>query len=439
MKKSFNVCAVGALLLLTLAMVIPAGCASVKVRKIGADGKPEGPDGIRFYRPRPYVSVHEPFVIAARPYVAAGRMTPDGRFVVIENVPAELSGRIALVNGQVAVAASHVLVGPGGPPTGGGVQSGEVNVDDKTVPKPDPKDSKDPAEPKPTGQLDLRVTNNTGVWATQPTRRYFDIQFLPDFEEDYVVEVESNFGNASADVALGQGWSLQGMSATLDNSAITDRLLTVFDETFKVLSAAAKAALGIPPVVGGGVQSGDVTTADRTFAGGTPVSIKITLIRVAVPGLYPILKPKELREFNAAAAATIDPFYRDRILVPIAPLTNIAFNTYEVMVIEAATVAGDSALRVNQSLSVSFGNAAGAVSGGGGGEDARVRQVEAQLNAAFAERSIEITLTINPQDRRVVDVTVTAKPGGTVTDPIRTEAVNKANDSLAPDFTARLK
>lgn len=53
-RKSTKLRGVTGALALLVAVV---GCASVSVRKIDPEGTASGPDGVRFYRPRPYVSV----------------------------------------------------------------------------------------------------------------------------------------------------------------------------------------------------------------------------------------------------------------------------------------------------------------------------------------------------------------------------------------------
>ena len=123
-------------------------------------------------------------------------------------------------------------------------------------------------------------------------RRYFDIIYLQDFEEEFVVQVKQRMGIGSAQLALGQGWSLQGLDARVDNDAITRRLFTLYDESIKIALQVGKAALGIPGVPGGVQAAKDERTAAQLPAG-TNVTIKVTAVRMVAPGVYPILKPSE--------------------------------------------------------------------------------------------------------------------------------------------------
>lgn len=106
--------------------------------------------------------------------------------------------------------------------------------------------------------------------------------------------------------------------------------------------AVAKIEAPLALLTGGGPQGATAggPSAKQVFEGGTPVTVKVTRVRVVAPGLYPILKPHERTTLTAEEER--------RILAPKPPLTNIAFNTYDVLVVEAARSSGDSALRIQQ-------------------------------------------------------------------------------------------
>ena len=116
------------LTLISTTLLFAAGCASVKIQKLNADGTAVvGPEGMRFYMPRPYVSVFEPFVVDSKAYLVAGRLTSDRQFVWISSVPTELSGRFAAApTGQgapVLVPLSQVGI----PPSGNGALQADVS------------------------------------------------------------------------------------------------------------------------------------------------------------------------------------------------------------------------------------------------------------------------------------------------------------------------
>jgi len=224
------------------------------------------------------------------------------------------------------------------------------------------------------------------------------------------------------------------MAMKVDNDELNKRIFSLMDDAQKFLSAAARTAVGIPPIPGG-PQAGELRPADQVFEGGTPVSVKVTLVRVVAPGLYKVLKPKELEKFDAEKAASIDPDYNNRTLVPIAPLTDIAFNTYEVMVFEAAPMAGDSPLRIHQTVDVLMGNGTtgriGAAGGGGqngsNGAKNELGKIRAEINAGISGRNIPATVEIS-LDGSMLSYKVTANEGKTLSSQNRTDIQSIVNE-----------
>src|SRR3954469_20983357 len=84
------------LFLAAITAALFSGCGSVTVYKVTPEGtKTVGPNGIRYYLPRPYVSVFEPFVIDSTPYLVSGQLTADRQFVAINHVPRLLKDKFA--------------------------------------------------------------------------------------------------------------------------------------------------------------------------------------------------------------------------------------------------------------------------------------------------------------------------------------------------------
>jgi hypothetical protein len=353
--------------LLVSIVLVAASCATVSVRKLTPDrNSTVGPEGIRFYRPRPYVAVHEPFPIFAKVYLASGRLTPDGKYVAISSIPADLNAalgnRIQTIGDQQLLESRSVLLSGGSGPQGltdylkaaGSAAAGATTQ--PATPPAEPQATTKPAADK-VGQTQIRVTNDNFAFAVHPMRRYFDVVYLPDFDEDYVVHVEPGLGNANVAINMGQGWSLQGMNANLDNDAVVKRVFQFYDDSYKLLSGLAKTALGLPPIPGGtpqGLTTGTSRPTVETLAGGTIVSLRVTRVRMASPGLYPILKPAELQELERKLSNNGGGLSSDQkaeladMVVPIAPMTNIGFHTFEALIIEAVPADGDSAYRITQ-------------------------------------------------------------------------------------------
>lgn len=338
-----------------------AGCASVSVLKVDnktgklVDGAAEG---LRFYMPRPYISVFEPFIIASEVYLANGELSPDGNYVLLTQVPkglesivsATLQGDRQQSMGSIAVDATTVvarrslLPGPQSAPASEDAKDEKKDAPKKDEPKKE-EQAKDGGSAPAPGVLSYKAIVDNSAFAVTPQPRYFNVLWLPDFDEQYVVQAKAGLGNSGVVLTLGQGWSLQGLDAKIDNSAIAKPLLELYSGTLGALQKLATAKIQAPlAAIGGGPQSaraGD-KSAKLEFKGGTPLTVKVTKVRIVAPGLYPILKPGEIAP--AAADGSTD----RRILRPSPPLTNIAFNTYDAVVIEAARSTGDTALRIHQ-------------------------------------------------------------------------------------------
>lgn len=359
------------ILLIATASSLLWGCSTVTVLKLDPrSGKPaEGAaEGLRYYMPRPYVSVHEPFIVASEVYLAAGEMSPDSRHVLLTEVPQGLNDLVnqKLIRGDqrmgaLRIDASQISAAPLAPE--GRPHSATIDQKDDAPPSAAPAASAASSPVLRPGMGHFKAVNDNSAYAVTPLPRYFNIVWLPDFDEQYAVKVSQGLGSSGVLLGLGQGWSLQSLDATVDNSALAKPLLDFYAGTIGALQKVATAKIEAPLALlsGGSPHSAAVKPGKsaQTYAGGTPVTLKVTKVRIAAPGLYPILKPAEL----ASAAAQVGDVDSKRILLPKPPFTNIAFNTYDAIVIEAASPRGDSALRIQQyvdsSLSLKMDGLAG--------------------------------------------------------------------------------
>lgn len=392
----------GTLAGLTLSL---AGCADVSVNKIPTptqyvvwtdemQREADSMEGFRYYLPRPFLNVFESFPVRADIYIADGIVSPDGKYVIIKSVRAN-SGLVPYMAGAVNAQVPNRIIGmPDDALVSDAIdaQSGtaesaldaaaetaRTTVPTGVAPGVTPSaPAATPAAPPPTGISRRGVTNDNGAVAYQPMRGNFDIAYLPDFEEQYVVSSSAGLGNADFELNLGQGWSLQGFNSLTDNSALNQRIFDFLDTASQLAQTAGAAAFGVPPVgaLAPGVtdliepQSGQAVSDDD--ARGTPgddVSLKIVVVHYAAKGLYPIVKPRELQEriktqgsyhlffdiFNlidlSTPATEFDPTAIERsqrdvpketgkFTVPRYPYQYISFNTFRYMAIEVLTPDG---------------------------------------------------------------------------------------------------
>lgn len=396
--------------------------------------KADAMEGLRFYLPRPFVNVFESFPIGTDIYIAHGMVSADGEYVYIQSVMPLSTRVDVTRPGSAAEAVNFPPVPRGNifrPSTAtggasspsGGVQpqsaSGGATEDlasqvedrikkleellaasesrarsadaslknaEKTLAEvrdaaagagkgakaDEPGDggrgaSRDGAE---TGRSSRTITNSNGAFAYTPLRGNMDIVYLPDFDEQYVVSSQANLGNASFQMNMGQGWSLQGFNSISDNSELNKRIFALIDKAAELASTAADAGIAalFPPAGVAAVASGWIKPQSQQVVElpkGTPVSLKIVVVHYAAKGLYPVIKPRELRaspqsqlfvdlyanrdaagrvlSFNAEAVDRAIDHYdqlQRRFTVPVYPYQYISFNTFRYVAIEALTPAG---------------------------------------------------------------------------------------------------
>ncbi len=158
---------------------------------------------------------------------------------------------------------------------------------------------------EPTGLDEFKVRNDNSLFAHQPLRGNFDIVYLPDFEEQYVVSSFAGLGNAKVALNLGQGWSLQGMDSLADNREINRRIFDLIDFAVQIGKTAALGAGGFTlPASPTAHSAGSGATVippqqelkTEECKAGTPVTLKFVVIHYAAKGMYPVLKPRELQQ-----------------------------------------------------------------------------------------------------------------------------------------------
>lgn len=382
-----------------LALLVQAGCARVTVKKVPTptqyghwtdkmQRKADKMEGIRFYLPRPFVQVRQSFPIRTENYLVSGKVSPDGKYVIVGGVSATsgLAKYIGTVAGTAFVP-NAVIIAADQPQRAARTESklgDDVNVGVDATGGAPPRPDAAPKPPAPTvlqqgsgisnffgditGINERKTTNDNGAVAVQPLRgNNFDILYLPDFEEQYVVSSRSGLGNASFEVNLGQGWSLQGFNSLTDNSQINKRIFDLIDSSTALAKQLAEQKFGVnlpdlPPGTKGMGRTEGATSA-KPGVPGTDVTLKVTVIHYASKGLYPVMKPREVQErviANQVSYSFIDVFKfspsvngisefdptalkraqaavsneSSDFTVPKYPYQYISFNTFSYMAIE---------------------------------------------------------------------------------------------------------
>jgi hypothetical protein len=396
-------------------LTLLVGCAQVKVHKVptptqysfagvntwtaAMQEKADKMEGLRFYLPRPFVNVFESFPVATDLYLAKGRVSADNKFVVIDSVipittrgdfesgtPKEFSGtavpkslvfrrsasgppanlpptlatpRSSSDEGESALSRLADEAQRAAERAGASAADAKIAAAEAEGTKP----SAGEAGAAKTGVSSRKVTNNNGAFAYTPLRGNFDIVYLPDFDEQYVVSSKANLGNANFELNLGQGWSLQGFNSLTDNSELNKRIFSLIDTASELAKSAATAGLGsIMPTAGLGALAETLATPrsgdEMQESAGTPVALKIVVVHYAAKGLYPVIKPRELAGQSVpglvidvakraeggevklpspsevkAAVERLDVHQR-RSTLPVYPYQYVSFNTFRYLAIQ---------------------------------------------------------------------------------------------------------
>ena len=334
------------------------GCAEVRVNKVPnsshyqswsneQQSKADGIEGFRFYLQRGYLSVRKPFPVSAESYLVNGTVSPDGRHILLGATTDDLRGTIKSVYLSEDQIPSAVVVPDRRPEEGPQSDtSPEKNASDENAPT---SASSGPVSPEgpvvasgktsieaenpsgsdgnlpTTGQGSVVITTDSSKLPILPVNEYFDIVFLPDYEEQYSVTVSPGLGNATASLNYGPGDTLVGFNGSVDNSRINNFIF----EQLRFLSETAQglglSALGLPPLASNeigdlasslnpaegeaGPQSG--SGADMQLIPGARVTLRVTIVDFATVGLHPIPKAREIgdilrRHFASGTTLTVE-------------------------------------------------------------------------------------------------------------------------------------
>jgi hypothetical protein len=314
-------------------------------------------EGVRYYLPRPFVHLKQSVPVAQRMALVSFLYDPDKKRYQVQYpddapswlkkvTPSQISITQALA---VVMATEKGAIEQAGEPG----ESGGEKTPSRAEPPPSTLSAK-------TGFINDSdpITHLSDI---------LDVVYLPDFEEQYAIQVKSGLGKVDIETRLRNGWAAEVFSQKVDNSNLVPYVIRQVE---KASDAAAKVAstwwpvitgVGAPAVAltskltsGAEQQAGEVEALDaKTFLGELLI-FKVAEVRVAQPGLYPILKPREIRQwlktdvrisaddqdeaFNILLLNSLTPWVRpDVAFIPSPPFTVVGFNATTEVFIASAT------------------------------------------------------------------------------------------------------
>lgn len=373
-----------------------AGCADVHVQRVTHDDYET--EGIRYYRPRPYVAVSTPFAVGGEDFYVTATVSPDGSVLKIDanhipqrlknsgafatdassqklNVPFDMVNMGAGMRRQLGFREQSDSSTPGG--TQGGTKEekqgetqkekqdetqkekqGETNPSTKpTEKKSDVQEKKNPDPLENITKATFSAGGNEHTDIVEKVNGHFDIVMLPDFTEQYAVRVTAGIGAASADVGLENGWLLENAKVAIDNRELGKFILRNVEKFVDIAADAARVAISPTMALAGSGDGGEV--APQSLANRT-VLVRVRYVIEAQPGLYPILKPwenpnYEITRFRSQPSgivaksrlkawddSTSKPVSQKNVAefvhLPYRPYTVLAFNVRRSVVFEAVNI-----------------------------------------------------------------------------------------------------
>lgn len=355
--------------------VVLVGCAELAYVKVptptqysdwsDADQrKADAMEGVRYYLPRPFLHLKRSIPVAQRVAFVSFVRKEDGYELVqpvdpptwlSRAMPQKLSFAQALAAMTTTEEAEETEDDDEGPR----LQSGQPGEDEDDAPE-EAEEGPEEAERPAT-----EVTGRTGfINDTDPVTKLsdtLDVVYLPDFEEQYVIQPRGAFGKQDVETRLRHGWAAEVFSQQVDNSNLIPYVLRQVEQASETAAGVATqwgwkiatgGAVSVPSLEGYRTESAKPGRSAEDVLGES-LLFKVVEVKLAQPGLYPILKPRETAHwlgtdllvsgedpqetFELALQQANLPWVRpDMAFIPCPPFTMVGFNvTTDVFLVPA--------------------------------------------------------------------------------------------------------
>ncbi len=157
------------------------------------------------------------------------------------------------------------------------------------------------------GLLNVVATSNPETKPVIDINDYFKLLYLPDFQEQYAIKANANLSTSEVALSLENGWLMENFASKIDNRAIANFFFLQFGETLDLVRDIIRIdkqllAPILPSSTAEDPNSPSLQSSSNDLPSNleilelpeVPVLLKVHTIIYAVPGVYPILKPKEL-------------------------------------------------------------------------------------------------------------------------------------------------
>gem|GEM_PF-4651362 len=219
---------------------------------------------------------------------------------------------------------------------------------------------------------------------------YFELVYLPDFEEQYVIDPRANLGSLDLQLTRGPGGELLALGMQVDNRAVTGPIVDAWEKLVQAGVSAGTSAMGFPreQVVSPPTPAHSLLADRLAPQAQTSVTLRVHVVRMASPGLYPILKASEVvrgRQRSCPESARA----AETHVLPVYPYSRVAYQVHDTIVVEHLVPAASSPATTARRRA--FASAASAATPPTAFTDVQLTEwLAARLSAAGALRCMRI-------------------------------------------------
>jgi hypothetical protein len=285
----------------TIIMLL-VGCASVRPEPVTS--KNQNDPGIRYFETRPFIIVNKPFPLEAVSVLVDARVSDDGRSIAITG---EVDKPFVHFTEGGSISSSNMLIlGSSTSRPNPAAQGGEQPESDDEKGQANTEEDGNSVGTK-AGYSSLTLTTDNAGMPIFALNEHLSMIYLPDFEREFLIRRKTRLGITSVKIVRGPGGTLLGLNAEVDNGAITKPLMDAYG---KIVSAGSDALLASLSPTGAAVaiaQGAAVATEAPVELRGKLVTFRMHLIKFAAVGVYPIVKPGEVKMgvYTAVAGTSV--------------------------------------------------------------------------------------------------------------------------------------
>ncbi|MFO0931504.1 MAG: hypothetical protein U1E39_02205 [Planctomycetota bacterium] len=300
------------------------GCADVVVRKVTPEND-AGLDGFRYYLPRPHLALAKETPVAGDEFVVVGEIGADGVTIPVDALPEALRYHFrGIGTGGVIVPAAEI---------------GDGRL-------PDVLTKSAASDGKPTTIASGGSgTEGAGPQGTTVALASGDmsIVYLPDWDQQYAIKYKAGLGKVDtgeSGLRLRHGWMLDNVSLSIDNVELGKFVFGQIDKLTDLVSLVGARKQKVLDQFSG--------TLTKSAEGGAKrrVHLRVTYAIVALPGIYPFLKPCEEARYrerccggagtpgSSGSAHGAVTSAANWVFVPYPPFTVVAYQVKRTVAVE---------------------------------------------------------------------------------------------------------